>query len=544
MENRRIWTPSAFWFRFALFAALFVLPFIEHLIDQRYPFLRSEVAVSVLLIAAACLLLASLTRRAYLFYTVLVAVLAVMQVPHVQLWHPRLLEAGPIWLLPAGLVVFGAVSYWMREKFCLALLVFLAASFASGSIESLLGKQLIEVRRQETVNGSGATPGRPAHVIYLILDEYMGPAGFPESVKESQQAVRSIYETFVPRGFTVYDRAFSHYDATSNALPSLLDLKLMEQSMAGYREDRDPGSEFKIFPHFRARGYKIHLYRARRWSPFGPLPETEQDVSYDEYRIGSAADLPLPFLDRLWLVNGTHAARNLPMHLVVKNIKRRYLNVVSIWWAQTVSLQVLDLLLQDILEAEHDTLFLAHLLAPHFTYVYRADGSIRPLSEIVVFPRAQDTPPSDPNYPVRHARYAEQVRYLNLQLGKFLDTLEQNHLLDSATVVLHGDHGSRIVGRAGKENSFRLLLESFSSILAVKKPDSREGRTVPRKGSLITFLQQELYPEMELPAAGLDSVYYPASNRSFQSIPFLQLWTERDQADSHLRSGSSKPRSR
>ena len=426
----------------------------------------------MLLITAGCLLLAALTRRGHLFYAVLVAVLGVMQVPHVQLWHPRLLEAGPMWLLSAGLAVFGALSYWMREKFCLALLVFLTVSFASGSIESLLDKPLIEVRRQETVNGSGATPGRPAHVIYLILDEYMGPAGFPESVKESQQAVRSIYETFVPRGFTVYDSAFSHYDATSNALPSLLNLKLKEQSMAGHREDRDQGSEFKIFTHFRARGYKIHLYRARRWSHFGPLPETEQDVSYDEYRIGSAANLPLPFLDRLWLVTGTHAARNQPMRLVVKNIHRRYLSAGRVWWAQTVSLQVLDLLLQDILEAEHDTLFLAHLLAPHFTYVYRADGSIRPLSEIVVFPRAQDTPPSDPNYPVRHTRYAEQVRYLNLQLGKFLDTLEQNHLLDAATVVLHGDHGSRIVGRAGKENSFRLLLESFSSILAAKKPNS------------------------------------------------------------------------
>ena len=544
MENRRIWTPSAFWFRFALFSALFVLPFIEHLIDQRYPFLRSEVAVSVLLMAASCLLLASLTRRAHLFYAVLVAVLAVMQVPHVQLWHPRLLEAGPVWLLPAGAVVFGALSYWMREKFCLVLLVFLAVSFASGSIESLLGEPLIEVRRQDTVNGPGTTPGRPAHIIYLILDEYMGPAGFPESVQESQQAVRSIYETFVPRGFTVYDSAFSHYDATSNAMPSLLNLRLMEQSMEGHWEDRDRGSEFKVFTHFRARGYKIHLYRARLMSHFGPLPETEQDVSYREYRIGSAADLPLPLLDRVWLLTGTHAARNRPIHLVVKNIDSRYMNVVRVWWWQTVSLQVLDLLLKDILAAEHDTLFLAHLLAPHFTHVYRADGSIRPLSEIIELRDAEDTPPSDPSYPVRHARYAEQVRYLNLQLGKFLDTLEQNHLLDSATVVLHGDHGSRIVGRTENEGSFRQLLESFSTFLAVKKPDVREGRTVQRKGSLLAFLQQEIYPKVAIPAAGLDSVYYPAEDRNFQSIPFLQLWTERDQADSHLRSGSSKPRSR
>ena len=422
--------------------------------------------------------------------------------------------------------------------------MFLAVSFASGSIESLLGEPLIEIRSQETVNGSGTTPGRPSHIIYLILDEYMGPAGFPESVRESRQAVRSIYDTFIPRGFTVYDSAFSHYDGTSNAMPSLLNLKLMEQSMVGHWEDRDQGSEFKVFGHFRERGYKIHLYRARRMSHFGPLPETEQDVSYEEYRLGSAADLPLPLLDRLWLLTGTHAARNRPIHLVVKNIHPRHMNVVRVWWWQTVSLQVLDLLLQDILAAEHDTLFLVHLLAPHFTHVYRADGSIRPLSEIIELRDAEDTPPSDPNYPVRHARYAEQVRYLNLQLGKFLDTLEQNHLLDSATVVLHGDHGSRIVGRTENEGSFRQLLERFSSFLAVKKPDARQGRTVPRKGSLLTFLQQELYPELELPTAGLDYVYYPEGDRSFESIPLLQRWTEHDHTGSSPSAGSSKPRSR
>jgi hypothetical protein len=56
-----------------------------------------------------------------------------------------------------------------------------------------------------------------------------------------------------------------------------------------------------------------------------------------------------------------------------------------------------------------------------------------------------------------------------------------------------------------------------------------------RKGSLIAFLKQELYPEADwvLPV-GLDSIYYPLADGAFSSAPFLDLWlrqkgTEKDQ---------------
>ena len=530
METRRIWTPSAFWFRFALFWALFVLPFVEHLIDWRYPFLRSEVAISLLLAAAGCSLLAWLTRPSYLFYTALVAVVAFMLVPHTQPLHPRLLETDPIWLLTAGLAVLGALSYWMREKLAVTLLVFLSASFVAGSVESLLGPPLIEVRDSERPGMPSRSTGGPRHVIYLILDEYAGPAGFPEDVAASRQAVNSIRDTFVPRGFTVYENAFSHYAATANAIPSLLDLKLLDEDLEADTGSQGGQAEFKIFTHFKSRGYAVHLYELRGPGYFGAGAGAERTVDYDVLSLGTATMVPFSLADRMWLVTGTHAARNKPLHLAAKNIYPRFTQVQYLWWAQPISLRILEMLQDDILTAQQDTLFLAHLVAPHFSWVYRADGTSRPLSEIVGTP--MPTQPEHPLYQVRHAQYAEQVQYLNQRLGEFLDELAAHQLLDSSTLVLHGDHGSRIMGRGGKGSSSRALLESFSTFAAVRKPGSHNGRWVRQKGSLITFLKKELYPEepWNLPD-GLDAVYYPQGEGGFGAIPFLRLWSEDDKPD-------------
>ncbi len=293
MEHRRIWTPCAFWFRFTVFSALCVLPFVEQLIGWRYPFLCSEVVISLLLLAAACSLLAWVTRPTYLFYTVLVAILGFMLVPYAQLLHPRLLTLKPIWVLAAGLLLFGALNYWMREKFGIALLVFLSVSCVAGCVESLLGPPLIEVRGPEPGGAPNRSPGSHGHVIYLILDEYAGPAGFPEDLATSRQAVTSIRETFLPRGFTVYENAFSHYAATANAMPSLLDLKLLDEDLEENPAGRAEQAVFKVFTHFKSQGYAVRLYEARRMSHFGPDTGAETRVVYDVLNLAAATTAPI-----------------------------------------------------------------------------------------------------------------------------------------------------------------------------------------------------------------------------------------------------------
>ncbi len=75
------------------------------------------------------------------------------------------------------------------------------------------------------------------------------------------------------------------------------------------------------------------------------------------------------------------------------------------------------MLQDDVLVAQQNTLFLAHLMAPHFSWVYRADGTVRPLSEMVGIPEAEPTLRENPLYQVRHARYAAQVQYLTAPGG-------------------------------------------------------------------------------------------------------------------------------
>ena len=534
MENRRLWTPSAFWFRFALFAALFVLPFVNHLVFWKYPFLRGEVAISLTLSAVTCSLLAWATRASWRFYCVLVAIVGFMQVPYAQLLHPRLLTVDPLWIMAGGLLSFAALSYWLREKFAIILLACLSASFAAGCVEALLSPALVEVQASERRGTPNRPTNGPRHVIYLILDEYAGPAGFPEDLAASREAVTSIRETFLPRGFTVYESAFSHYATTANAMPSLLDLKVLGEDLESKPDARAAQALFKVFTHFKSQGYAVHLYGTRRRSDFGPDPGAQRRVVYDWFSPAAATMAPISLEDRLWLVTGNHAAWNRPLHLAVKNVYPRYLKIYDLWWSAPIAFSILEMLQDDVLGAQQDTLFLAHLITPHFTWLYRADGTARPFSELVGIPDAAPTLRDDPLYQVRHTQYAEQVQNLNRRLGEFLDKLAAHQLLDSSTIVLHGDHGSRIMGRGTRDSSPQALLEAFSTFAAVRQPGSREGRWVREKGSLITFLKKELYPEehWDLPD-GLDNVYYQWKERGFGAIPVRRLWLEDEKGGQH-----------
>ncbi len=236
----------------------------------------------------------------------------------------------------------------------------------------------------------------------------------------------------------------------------------------------------------------------------------------------------MSFADQLVLLSRTYVARSRWLSLVAKNTFPEWIDVGFLLWFQPISLEVLDLLLEDILSADKKTLFFAHLLAPHFDYVFQANGNTWPLKRLSQGRRSSGGPPSVASRAELHHRYAEQVSHLNQRLDGFFRRLEAAGVLASATVVVHGDHGSRLAGFPGKDVPFQRLLENYSVLLAVKNPGSREGRIDRRKGSSMTFLKEELYPdaEWELPT-GVDSTYWMESETSEMiEFPFLDLWDD------------------
>ena len=144
-------------------------------------------------------------------------------------------------------------------------------------------------------------------------------------------------------------------------------------------------------------------------------------------------------------------------------------------------------------------------------------------------------------YESRYRRYCEQVEYLSGQVDSLLGRLDKGGMLEGMTVVIHGDHGSRIRRLlAGTENKLvmpdvfdygseepeiRDLLDRFSTLLAVKQPGADAPAVNEEKHSLMTFLPRQVYGrEPEDGVAASDRVYLVNSQGKLQGIDILKYW--------------------
>ena len=360
----------------------------------------------------------------------------------------------------------------------------------------MIGPGLIAVNEEMSAirNPEVEAESHPPLMVYLVLDEYMGLAGFPPQLAGSEVVIRSIENTFLQYGFTLYSSAFSHYAWTTQSIPSALDLELLPRE-----SETRSAAQYRLFSHFESAGWALSVYYPKRldWGEGSfRLPfHTDRQVAYDPVALGASRKLRMPLMDRLSLLSSAYVGNSRWISLVMKNLYPASTEAGSLSFWQPLSLEVMDLLLKDILGAKGKTLFFAHLLAPHFDYVYQEDGNAWPLATLVQGARVWEGPPSVASYEAQHQRYAAQVLQLNNRLDEFFRQLEAAGVLGSATIVVHGDHGSRFAGLPEKGAPFRQLLENFSTLLAVKKPGAAEGRVDRRKGSLLGFLKAELYPQ-------------------------------------------------
>ncbi len=156
-------------------------------------------------------------------------------------------------------------------------------------------------------------------------------------------------------------------------------------------------------------------------------------------------------------------------------------------------------------------------------------------------------------YRKRYELYGEQVQFLNRQIAAFIDGLRATGQYDSASIIIHGDHGSRLqllnVDREERakarnatlgadieeefvsgsdEQDLSNLLSKFATLLAIKLPGAAAPEIVNEKGSVLYFLRQTFSPANEPVEAGINSVYVSAGKGPPKGISLIPLWQTAD----------------
>jgi arylsulfatase A-like enzyme len=131
-------------------------------------------------------------------------------------------------------------------------------------------------------------------------------------------------------------------------------------------------------------------------------------------------------------------------------------------------------LIDDLSRAEPGQAFFAHLIAPHEPFVYDENCAL--------LPRERWRSPKDDDFKTRTAdnrtelydRYAAQVRCTMRIVGEIVDAIPRP-LQDDATIIVHGDHGSRlgvIPPESVRASSMSVsdYRDAYSTLFAVRSP--------------------------------------------------------------------------
>lgn len=526
----RLVSPASWLGRTSILACVVLLPFVGFLAGDGYPLLTPEAVAGIAVLWGVCACL-GFCFRGIAFQGIFIVAICVIAAMPLQREASRWV-AIPLAVTIAGLAAVSAgLIALLRERFYQVLATFALGMFAAHIAPALLPTWAPAVTHE-----------KPAHVLHLILDEHIGPAGLPADIAACRLAANSIRTTFGNAGFELFPYAYSNYATTLDSVPSLLNRVLLPHRHALLQQPAPDlrgvfhANTRKFLAEYRARGLALRIlqYRSIDFSNGNEAGVTQYPGS-----LAHLARAPGSWIDRFRLIVGHYQASN----AVLAHFRGFFPFRCGLRMALPISTEAIwpDGLIAEITAASRPTLFLAHILSPHGPYVYRLDGSLR---DIRVWNKDEEYERLNRHdYVERYTRYAEQVEYVQSQLARLFDSLQMAGLLDQMCVVVHGDHGSRILlqrpglkslevhGAAAVDRydydaapDPRDLRDRFSVLLAIKLPGRRASTVNPNKGSAQRFLSERLHgQEIEKPSP-VDSAYLFDAHGEPREIRMDNLW--------------------
>lgn len=392
----------------------------------------------------------------------------------------HLKKAGGWAAVAAVLIVWIGLVYSIRQKIKSVLFTGLAAALISGVFFQLAMPPRFFVSHEFAAGPAGNRP----NVYFFILDEHIGLARMPE-----------IAGMYTGNGFVVYSRAYSNYDSTFDSIPSYLNARIFP----AWRSELEKKTlkTNRLFEKWNEEGFRLNVYQSTHLdlAHSRGVPIARSFV-YRESSVGYLRESPLSYSARLWILSNNFIEDSRSHFL--KKIKRRLRPLQKIHGSvMTGALavdRVLDEIKKDTLRHRAGTVFFAHFLSPHSSYLYDADCSLWADPDRWEAPHygerdARGTLNTDRDREKKYALYENQVRCLHQKLGAFFDFLRREGLYESSTIFIVSDHGSRISRTSLKAAYLDHLTkddfeDAFLAFLAFKKGNPG-GESSARLGEIV-----------------------------------------------------------
>ncbi len=430
--------------------------------------------------------------------------------------------------LSGVLVLALAVMFFLREHANLVLIGGFLAMFVA-----TVGIGLLAARKDgpDLASGSAATADLPV-VVHIVLDEHIGLSGLSSATPGGAATSAISRRFYTDAGFRVFAGAYSRFFRTEASLAGALNFDGSAQATR-FLTRKHYGFSLNENAYLKAyadKGYRIRVYQ----SDYFDLCKSHGIAfagcaSYRPDYLSRTAIDGLPGPERARLLFGMYYSSIAVIKiakLAGKQLDRWAKNQgvslpsPGLWHGRVGPLAVVPTfnnLIRDVSRAAGGTVFFAHLLMPHYPYVYNSACAVRsPISawRLRFDGNLENSPESRRR---SYAQYIEQVRCVEKRLTVLFAALKKADTYDRATIVLHGDHGARIGLTDPASATVSSLTpadytDAFSTLFAVKAPDITPG-VDPRMLPLTSLVPYALDRDEDLlRAAGDPTVYIVDGN--------------------------------
>ncbi len=372
---------------------------------------------------------------------------------------------------PTLQVLVLAVGVYLICMLLVALFMFLKARGSSVVLvvvaATLAATLIIPGRTASLYQVEGKLPTKRAVLppfVMIVLDAHLGFAGFPDEMPEMKSARARVLESY--QDFQVFEKAYSRYVYTHVSLTATFNFSVIGEPLAVTSPGVDPLryilEKNRLIELLKQRGYAVSVIQSIHMDLCAGV--ADKCVSQPADQLTPIAQSSMPLTDRLEVL-----ARLLTFPLFRTGIRSLY------------PLSAAPLFAEAVAEIEHNPTGLAlimHVMLPHDPYIYDADCRFTEPRHWV-------------DYKLRSRRFqyrgfARQVGCATKQVGAIFDALRKQRQWREATVIVLGDHGSRLTRmenmhtRPDKmyghvEVSETDKVDLFSTLFAIKRPDLEAG---------------------------------------------------------------------
>jgi len=410
---------------------------------------------------------------------------------------------------------------------CAALVAFILSTLVVG-VEDVSSDVRFAAKASQYAKG-----GNKPVIVHIVLDEHIGLNGVPPNQPGGKKFIRAIRSSYEKLDYTLFENAYSEHSYTRfslalafNNVAEIQQELQLNKNAAQWMSRHFMLAKNSYLKEMSKRGYRIFIrqssylnfcaaqdvtYTRCQTYDFGKL----QGVAKTDLSLGSKMLLFASFhiqntrtrINLITLVRGLEISWSFLFKDGDKSHQPNWVGKLVSWERPLIGAlshaNALDQLGDAVVKAEPGDLYFAHLLQPHFPYVYNADCQVRPVSQWIHRGTNIGYNRNDQDLRNRiYSGYFSHTLCVNQKIKNFTERLKKAGVLDNTVIVVHGDHGSRILVNELQPDEYNDPVahrEAHSTLFAVRIP----GKQAPNRKH----------------AASISAILWELIDNGFSTIP-------------------------